>query len=149
MSLLRDGVHRRALLTARFGVAKFGAARFGWLPGQNDLTLHTREIKDNPALTGTGPRYVWSERYRNEAPFSGLVVYAPYDGLGHLQFTADSDITKVDSASIYFTGDSTVTYSAGASDANLLFTAEGLVYGVSDGGALTFDSSTSGHTFLP
>ena len=74
MSRLRDGIHRRALLTARFGVARFGAFRFGFCPGQQDLDGLTREIKDQ-ALTGEGPRYVWTERYPNEEPFSGLVTY--------------------------------------------------------------------------
>lgn len=72
MSLLRDGLHRRALLTARCGVARAGAVRLGWTPGQDDFEGLTREIKSNPGLTGVGPRYVWTERYRHEAPFGNV-----------------------------------------------------------------------------
>jgi len=74
VSLLRDGIHRRAPLTARAGSARAGAARCGCVYGQDDLDGLTREIKGS-GLIGVGPFYIWAEVLPNASPFSGGSQY--------------------------------------------------------------------------
>ena len=74
MSLLRDGIHRRAHLTARMGGGRMGASRMGWTPGQDDLVTLAREIKDEN-LTGIGPFYIWTETYKGTGPFKTINIF--------------------------------------------------------------------------
>ena len=116
---LRDGVHRRAPLTARFGSARFGAARFGCAYGQDDLAELTREIK-NAALVALGPFYVWAERYPTDAPFSGLVGHDLFTGLARLLMRGNSTSLLGATARLLLTGDSTSKFYSLGTTANLL-----------------------------
>lgn len=104
MSLLRDGRHRRAPLTARFGAARFGAARFGCVYGQNDLATLTREIKDEN-LTGTGPFYVWAEAI--DTLFAGQTQYISSTGICAIAFAISTTVDYAYSVNLTLGADST------------------------------------------
>jgi hypothetical protein len=78
MSLLRDGIHRRAPLTARSGAGRSGAIRSGCVYGQDDTV--SIEIKDQN-LEGVGPFYVWTERNRAGILFGNLTQYISSTGI--------------------------------------------------------------------
>ena len=138
MSLLRDGIHRRAPLTARFGKARFGAARFGFCPGQSDFGGLTREIK-NQALVSEGPFYVWKERLPTQPPFSGLVEYPPVQGLGRLLLNGSSTSSLGYSCNLLLGASSTSALHKGATPANLLLGASSFTNSVA---ALLLDASS-------
>ena len=120
MSLLRDGIHRRAPLTARFGASRFGAARFGCVYGQDDLATLTREIKDEN-LEGVGPFYVWAEVLPTSSPFGNLVQHIPAIGTCAFTLGISTTVSYMYSANLTL-GAASTDYHNPAMLANLILT---------------------------